>query len=459
MTKSKEIVHEFDVVICGGGVSGSVAAIAAARSGAKVLVIEQYSNLGGSLTSNGVGPMMTFFAGEKQVIKGLPEEIVQRLIKKGYSPGHIKDTTKYISYITPFDAEGLKIVLDEMLIEAGCKVLFHTFMGEVHADNGVIEAITICNKNGLSKVYGKVFIDATGDGDIATWAGALMTKGREIDGALQPMTMNLKVTNVDTNKLRQHIISNAEKFPRLVNNIELMNNTKYLSLAGFDLEFIAAKAKGEVHIPREDILMFETAVNGEFILNTTRIIGHDPTDAWSLSKAEIEGRKQCEELIKFLRKYIPGYENCHLESTGPNIGARSSRQLKGIYTLTAQDILEQKHFEGVVAHSGYPIDIHNPKGEGTHSSFMSDPNTYYTIPYEIMICKEIKNLLVTGRCVSATFEAQASLRVTPSAGALGQASGVAAALALKNNCDTREINVKELQAILKEQGAYIETEK
>lgn len=446
----------YDVVIAGGGVSGAVAAIAAGRCGVKTLVIEQYGFLGGSLTANGVGPMMTFHAGEKQVIVGIMEEIVQELVNRGYSTGHIKDTTQYISYLTPFQAEGLKIVLDELLEKAGCKVLFHTFIGQVNTTEGNIKSLTVCNKDGLNEVSGKVFVDATGDGDVAAFGGAVMTKGRESDGAMQPMTMNMKYSHVDGDRLKRHIEEFKEEFPRMINNIELMHKTNRLSFAGFTKEFNQARELGEIDILREEILCFETTVKGEFIVNTTRVLGYDATDSASLSEAERIGRKQCEQLDKFLRKWIPGFKEAVLEVTGPNIGVRGSRQLKGVYTLTAEDILNRKEFDTVIAHSAYPIDIHNPKGEGTESSFVSEPGTYYSIPYEVMVCDEIKNLLVTGRCVSATFEAQAAIRTTPTVGALGHACGIAAALASQGDGIARNVNVVELQEELMKQKAYLD---
>ena len=447
---------EYDVVIAGGGVSGAAAAVAAGRSGAKTLVVEQSGYLGGSLTGCGVGPMMTFHAGEKQVIRGIMEEIVARMVKRGYSPGHIKDTTQYISYLTPFHSEGLKIILDEMLKEAGCDILFHTFIGGAKTEAGSIRALTVCNKDGIHEIMGNVYIDATGDGDIAAFAGARLRKGRECDSAMQPMTMNMKYCNVDADALREHIKAHKEEFPRMIHNIELMYRTVRLSFAGFSKEFKEARDLGKLDILREEILCFETNTPGEFIVNTTRILNHDGTDAMSLSEAEITGRKQCEQLNDFLKKNIPGFENAILELTGPSVGIRGSRQLIGKYTLTAEDILTRKTFDSVIAHSAYPIDIHNPKGEGTDSSFISEPGTYYSIPYEVMVCDEIKNLIVTGRCVSATFEAQAAIRTTPTAGALGQAAGLAGALAAKEGGDTRTVLIEELQNRLKEQKAYLD---
>lgn len=445
----------WDVAVAGGGVSGTAAAIAAARCGARVLILEQNGYLGGTLTGCGVGPMMTFHAGETQVIKGIMEEIVQRLVKRGYSAGHVHDTTRYISYLTPFSAEGLKLILDEMTEEAGCEVLFHTFIGEVETEGNRITGLTVCNKDGLNRIKAKVVIDATGDGDIAAFAGAPMTKGRPEDGAAQPMTMKMKFCHVDSGRLRSYLKEHVGEFSRLVRNQDLLNGTEPLAVAGFEKEFEQAKAAGEIEIPREDILFFETNRPGEFIINTTRIIDHDATSAASLSDAERVGRKQCEQLERFLKKYVPGFENALLEFTGPSVGVRGSRQLKGDYMLTAEDILERRPFDRVIAHSAYPIDIHNPKGQGTSSHFLSEPGTYYSIPYDVLTCPSFSNLLVTGRCLSATFEAQAAIRVTPTVGAIGHAAGIAAAQAAKEDLDVHDVDVPKVQRILKEQGAFI----
>ncbi|MBE6828594.1 MAG: FAD-dependent oxidoreductase [Ruminococcaceae bacterium] len=448
--------RNYDVVVAGGGVSGSVAAIAAGRCGASVLVIEQSGYLGGTLTGCGVGPMMTFHAGEKQVIRGIMQDIVDELVKRGYSVGHVKDTTQYISYLTPFSSEGLKLVLDEMVTGAGCDVLFHTFVGGTETKDDRITGLRVCNKDGIHTVAGKVIIDATSDGDVAAFSGARMTKGREEDGASQPMTMNMKYCNVDTDALKEYVYQHLEEFPRLKDHLDLIQSSKPFAVAGFDEVFKKAKEKGEISIPREDILFFETSRKNEYIINTTRILDHDSTDAVSLSDAEFAGRRQCAELDTFLRKYVPGFRNALLEFTGPSVGVRGSRQLVGRYTLTADDIIFRKKFDSVIVHSAYPIDIHNPKGEGTDTTFMGEFGTYYHIPYEIMVCDEIRNLLVTGRCVSASFEAQAAIRTTPTVGALGHAGGIAAAMAARNDSDTRKIDVKALQDRLKKQGAYLE---
>lgn len=447
-------MKSYDVIIIGGGVSGSIAGIAASRQGAKVLVIESAGFLGGSLTSAGVGPMMTFHAGNKQVIRGITDELIQRLKKAGKSPGHIPDSTMYTYSVTPFDAEAMKYELESMLLESDGDILYHTMLAGVEVKNGIINSIKICNKSGLSDVKGRIFIDATGDADLAVGAGVPFTKGRKKDGAAQPMTLNIKFRNVDVEKLKDYIKNNPDNFTRMHKDITTMDKVERLSVIGFVKEFNLAKQKGEISIKREDVLFFETNNPGEFIINTTRILGCDATDPWSLSKAEIEGRRQFIELESFFKNYIPGFENAVVASTGPNIGIRGSRQIKGVYTLTAEDLLTKRKFKDVIAHSGYPIDIHSPDGEGTTST-MLEWGDYYNIPYSTMITNEINNLIVVGRCISASFEAQAAIRLSPTAGAIGQAGGTAAAIAVKSNEDVRNIDINELQSTLINNGAFI----
>uniref|UniRef100_UPI0006D5AAF1 FAD-dependent oxidoreductase n=1 Tax=Paenibacillus dakarensis TaxID=1527293 RepID=UPI0006D5AAF1 len=332
---------------------------------------------------------------------------------------------------------------------------YHTMLAGVKTENGRIVSITVCNKSGLSEIEGSVFIDGTGDGDLSVGAGAEFTKGRESDGAMQPMTLKMKMYNVDIPKVKQYIHEHPEDFPLYNGDTSIIEKAPRLSVGGFDSLFKEAKAKGEISIPRENILFFETNNPGEVIMNTTRILGHDATNAMSLSRAEMVGRKQCRELELFVRKYIPGFEDAVVESTGPTIGVRGSRQIKGVYTLTAEDLLEQRLFEDTIAHSGYPIDIHSPDGEGTKHQKL-EWGGMYSIPYSCMITESVRNLIVIGRCISATFEAQAAMRTTPTTGAIGHAGGVAAALAAKEGLDVQKVNIKEVQRILKEQGAYLE---
>ena len=184
------------------------------------------------------------------------------------------------------------------------------------------------------------------------------------------------------------------------------------------------------------------------------MLGGDPTDPWKLTQAEIEGRRQVRELEKFLREKVPGFENAVLLSSGPQIGPRSSRQIKGLYTLSREDILSGKKFDDAIAYNGYPIDIHNPEGSGTNSEFLQWGDVY-SIPYRCLMNIQVQNLITVGRCISATFEAQAALRTTPCAGAIGHAGGVAASLAASQQKTFSELNIEEIQAILLKQNAYL----
>lgn len=451
---SSNRTDKFDVIVAGGGISGSMAAIAASRCGIKTLVVEQYGFLGGMLTAGGVGPMMTFHAGNKQVIQGITSELINRLVEKGKSPGHIFDTTGYTYTVTPFDAEGMKHELEIMLVESGGDVLYHTMLAGVNVEEDRIKNITVCNKAGLSRLTAEVFVDATGDADLSMWAGVEYSKGRQQDGICQPMTMNLKIRNVDMKVIKSYIKANPDDF-KGVRDASIINKVSRLSVAGFMKAFKDARDKGDITFKRENLLFFETNNPGEVIINTTRILGHNSTDPWSLSKAEIEGRKQVRELEKFLKNAIPGFSKAEIVYSGPAIGVRSSRQIKGLYTLSHHDLLSCKRFEDVIAHSGYPIDIHNPDGEGTKSMHLNWGDVY-GIPYGCLVNDQVNNLITVGRCISATFEAQAAIRLSPTAGAVGHAGGIAASLAVRQGIKVNEVDVSGLQGILKEQDAYLE---
>lgn len=442
----------YDVIVVGGGVSGVVAAIASARNKAKTLLIERYGFCGGALTNSGVGPMMTFHAGTEQVVKGIPDEIIERMKKEGASVGHILDTIGYASSVTPFDAEQLKHVLDEMLEECGCDVLYHTMLAGVNVSGDKIQSIKVCNKAGLSDIEGRIFIDATGDADLSYFAGVKCKKGRDVDNLSQPMTTNLKIANVDIDKVKKSIIEDPSN--HIIEHVDKLDSTLRLSVAGFSKELEAAKQNKDITFQRETVLFFETNNKGEVILNMTRVLGKDATDPYQLSEAEIEGRKQANQAFKFLKKYIPGFENAVFISTGVQVGIRESRRIQGKYVLTAEDLLNSVDFEDAIAIGGYPIDIHNPAGNNTNSIHLK-PGQSYKIPYRSLIPEEVRNLIVAGRCISVTHEAGAAIRVTPIAMAIGQAAGTAAAISIMDKTDSTNICVNKLRTTLRDQGAVV----
>lgn len=417
--------NTYDVIVAGGGVSGCAAAIAAARCGADVLIIERYGFLGGSLTNAGVGPMMSFHSGKKQVVGGIAQEIVDELIRRGGAIGHIEDTTGYVPTVTPFEPEILKCVLDDMVKDAHCSVRFHSFICGAKVKDGILTSVEVASRDGITSFEARVFIDATGDGDLSARAGAKMEQGRPEDSMCQPMTLNMRICGVDRERVTREIFNDPGNFN--IKDLSSIERAGRLSFAGFYRQFNKARAEGRLSTQREDVLMFESVQQGCFVVNTTRVIKPNPTDPADLSEAEAEGRVQAQEILKFLREEAPGFENACLMSTGVQIGVRESRRVIGEYMLTADDLLTSREFEDTVALGGYPIDIHNPNGTGTKTVRPPD-GTWYRIPLRSLIVAGPCNVFVCGRCLSATHEAGAAVRVTPIAMATGQAAGTAAAV-------------------------------
>lgn len=447
------MLEKYDVLVAGAGVSGSMAAVAAARNGASVLLLERYGFAGGSLTNAGVGPMMTFHAGDRQVVGGLAQELVDRLVDAGGSIGHIEDSTGYVSTVTPFDAETLKRVLDRMLFEAGVDVRFHSYLCGARMEGRSLVSVSAASKNGLTSYGAASFVDASGDGELAARAGATVRVGRPEDGLCQPMTTNFTIDNVDSLRFREEIKSHPENYN--IRDLSALDRAPRVSAAGFYRQFSKAKAEGRISSDREDVLLFETSVPGSYIVNTTRVIRLSPLDPAELSQAERLGRKQAEEVFRLLKAEAPGFENARFVSSGAQIGIRESRRVAGELELTAEDLLTGRDYPDVVALGGYPIDIHNPEGAKTKSIFLPK-GSFYRIPLRALIAKDLDNLLLCGRCISATHEAIAAVRVTPIAMATGQAAGTAAALQSACGCPAADIPVKELQKRLREQNAILE---
>lgn len=444
--------RKWDVVVLGGGVSGCMAAFAAAKQGASTLLIEKYGFLGGSLTNAGVGPMMTFHAGLRQVVTGIPQEMIDRLCEKNGCIGHIEDTTGYASSVTPFDAEIMKRVLDEMACDYGVDVLFHAVLADVIVEKDNIYSIVVQTRGGKLNIIGKNFIDASGDAALSYMAGAEVCIGRDSDGLCQPMTTNMKLSNVDIEKLKSEIRNHPENFN--IKDLGTLDRSPRLSVAGFYKEFNQAKEEGAISTEREDVLLFETVNLGEVIVNTTRIIKLNPVDPWELTYAEHEGRKQAEELYRFFKDSCTGFKDAVLISTGIQIGVRESRRVVGEYILTAEDLLTSKHFDDTIALGGYPIDIHNPTGAKTATTHLK-PGQFYYIPLRVLLAKDFTNLLVCGRCVSATHEAGAAVRVTPIAMATGQAAGTVAGISATNKISIRDIKYENIVKALMNIGATL----
>lgn len=445
---------EFDIAVVGGGPAGTVAAIAAAREGASVILVEQYGYLGGMLTVAGTGPLMTFHAGNMQVVRGIPDEIITRLKIGGFSPGHMVDFAGYASSVTPFDAEGMKLVMEQMAEEAGVTLLYHTVYTGCLVENGCIQYINSFSKNGFFKIKAKVYIDCSADADLANHAGVSSVYGRETDHLAQPMTMNIKIGDVNRDDLIKYVKSNHNDMLQTIpfNDLHILPRT---GIQGAYSLIEKAKKNGDFDIARDFVLCFETNTLGEVIVNMSRVVKRCALDPFDLTEAEIEGRNQAHQISKFLRKYIPGFEHSRIISTGPHIGIRESRKINGRYKLTAEDLMHNKMFADAIAMGGYPIDIHSPDGNETKSLFLAN-GSWYSIPYRCLVTNEISNLIVAGRCISATHEALAAVRVSPIVMAVGQAAGTAAAQGVASGQAVNWLNTDVLRELLKSRGVFLD---
>ena len=446
----------YDVIVIGGGPAGAVAAIAAARAGADVLLIERHGFLGGMLTAAGTGPMMSFHAGKTQVVRGIADEIVRRMVEMELSPGHIDDFINYCSSITPFSTEGLKLVLENMCIEAGVTLLYHTTFVDCEMDGEKIKSVRLFAKNGFFSARAKVFIDASADADLSVCAGVNTVYGRESDGVAQPMTLNMLVGGVDRERLIDYIQSNREDMHPKV-QFDRLRELPRVGLQGARSKLNQAREDGVITVKNKSFLCFETNTPGQLIVNMTHMYEKNTVDAFGLTEAEIEGRNQAHQIFSVMKKYVPGCENAHLIQTGPNIGIRESRKIDGVYKLTEYDVVENVMFEDAIAMGGYPVDVHAPKGAADGMKLPHlEQGTWYSVPYRCLVTNKVSNLIVAGRCISTTHLACGATRVTPVLMAISQGAGTAAAMAASSGCHVRDVDVSALRKRLVNDGAFLE---
>lgn len=450
------MTHDWDVIVVGGGVAGSMAAVASARNGAKTLLVERDACLGGTMTNGMVGPMMTFHSEKEQVVKGLAQEVVDHLMELGASPGHIFDTSGYVPTVTPFDTETLKLVLQRMAIQSGVTLLFHSLVEEVVMDGQSITGVRVRGKQGVELHRTRVVIDASGDGDVAVQAGAPVEQGRDEDGLVQPVSLMFKMTDVDIESLVDYLLEHPEVARLSDRGARAYVGQQLIAVAAFDKVLQQSIQSGEIPFHREHVLFFSTNNTRDVIINMSRVQKINPVDAWDLTRAEVEAREQIFAVEHFLKSKIPGFAHSRIVSSGSRIGVRESRRVMGEYKLTAQDILNSRTFEDGVVRSAYPIDIHAPDPNEPHVDQFVKKGESYEIPYRCLVAKEVNNLLVAGRCISTTHEAQASTRVSPVCMAIGQAAGTAAALSVSQEVSLRKLDVNLLRTTLIEQGTNLD---
>lgn len=412
---------KYDLIVVGGGFGGVCATISASRQGLKVLLVEKSNCLGGTATNGLVLPFMP----NETKIKGKMTSLSSGIFKEIHKALEKRQAMYYESFLE----EELKLVLNRMVIDSGAEILYHASLCDVSYTDGKISSISVLTIEGKRTFEADYFIDATGNAQLAFYAKLPFKLGREVDSLCQPMTLSFRVGGVDTNAF-------FESFDVL--------NIKYKE----------EKENGSIKNPRENILVFKTPIDGILHFNSTRIVKKNPTSAVDLTEAEIEAREQVYELFELMKKYGKGLDKSYILSTGNEIGVRESRKIVGEYTLTEKECIECTKFDDYIAFCNYDIDIHNPEGTGTSHHYFKD-GEYYQIPYRCLIPKNAENILVVGRCISCDHGAQASLRIMPVVASIGEAGGIAIALAKKNGASTQSINIKELQSILKNNGLSV----
>jgi len=426
-----DVLYEADVLVVGGGSAGPLAAIAAARRGAKVLLVESQGALGGSRTIMGVDTFYGFYSpGEntRRLVGGITYEIVERLQQQGAA--FARPNTFGAGTGVTYDMERLKLLFEGLVLEAGGKLLYHTFVPDVVVEEGALRGVIVSNKAGLKQVRARVIIDATGDADIAARAGAPFELAGSGGLPVQSLSTIFYMGNVDNE--RAFAVTQAER-------AELMRR---------------AVESGKYRLTRIGGSIHPTPHAGFVHANLTRVPNVDATDPFALTEAEIEGRRQTQEYVRFLQNEHPGFENAYLAYTASYIGVRETRRLIGEYVLTGADVVEGRQFEDAVACCAAPIEDHHA-GKDVRWVYVQGPG-YYQIPYRALLPRQVDNLIVAGRSLSATHEAQASARNSAQCMAMGEAAGVAATLALQAGIQPRAVAPDALRAALLDQGILLD---
>ena len=439
MTRDRwPVLADVDVCVVGGGAAGSTAAIAASRRGATVLLIDRLPFLGGTSTAV-LDTFYGFFTpGERprKVVGGVADEVVAGLRRLG--PVVERPNTYGAGTGITYLPDHLKVVWEDEVIRSGARVLLHATLQDADVDDGRVTAILVATRAGLARIRARIFIDASGDADLCAAAGL----GYETAGAVesaQTLTTTFRMANVDLD--RRRTISKADLHARMAE----------------------AVASGDYELPRRDGSDHITPVDGVTATVMTRLESTRPasdgrivdvTDPWFLTEVEMAGRRQVLDYARFLRDQVPGYEAASLVAVGTQIGVRETRRVFGDARLTADDVLEARRFDDQIGLCGAPIEDHHP-GSDTAWRYLPEGQAV-GIPYRTLLVRDAANVLVAGRCFSATHDAHAAVRSMAQCMAMGQAVGTAAGLAVASRVDPRGVDPTVLRDVLRRNGAIVE---
>jgi hypothetical protein len=436
-SRQTPVFGEYEVVVLGGGPAGIAAALAAGRCGRSTILIERYGFLGGAGTAAGLSTFCGLHAnihGEhKLVIHGVLDDILGRLERmNGLREPHLSVQNRIQAQA--YDISAYKIATDELLAEAGVKVLFHAYAAAcAMKSEDEIEALLVETKSGRFAIKGRIFIDGSGDGDLAAWSGAPYEVGDGKGNMLYPSTM-FRINGVDPVKAGDA----WALIPKLMEEEE---------------------EKGRRHFPRKKPIVRPQKNPIEWRANLTQIKNPDGTavsgiDAEQFSYGEVEGRRQCWDVFEFIKSVTPGFENAYIVEIAPQIGIRETRRIVGEYMLSEADILGCADFDDAIGVNGWPVEAH-VAGDVVFKFTAQGSRGFNQIPYRIILPRKVENLFVVGRCASMTHEGQSSARVSGPCYVMGQAAGKAAHLAIAAGVTPRKVNVRELQRRLEADGAFL----
>ena len=421
------VIAETDVLVIGGGPGGVCAGVMAARNGVKTLLAERYGCLGGMAVFGEVTPFMRSHVKNRALDRPVYVDWCRQM--RLYRSDEVNRKI-------PFDencAAGMvskdeaMLAMEDLLLGSGARIMYHHTLVDVIMQSGRIEAAVFHSKSGCCAVKAEIYIDSTGDGDLAVLAGAPFEFGNG-DGFCQPMTTCFKLAGVDRARMPDR--------------------------AGINAIYDRAKAEGKINCPREDVLWFPTPEEDVIHFNTTRVIRKNAVNGLELSEAEIEGRRQVRQFVEFLRRYVPGFEQARLHSIAHHVGVRESRRILGLVYQTVEDFKQAAKYPDGVVKVNYPIDIHNPSGSGTILERIA-PDDWYEIRYGALVPRSSRNLLMGCRAISLDHALHSSARVMPPVCSIGQAAGMAAAMCVKKGVPPSELDGAEVRRELAAAGAWL----
>ena len=456
------IDDEYDVVVAGGGVAGFAAGVTAGRLGAKVLLVERKNFVGGN-AAMGLQVIGTHTITGKRAAAGMVAEFLRRLKAMGAASDAVLDA-RVCSFVT-VEPAWVKVLAGEMLQEASVKVLFHSGITDVLCDEECIIGVVA---NGQSGIRAKAVVDTTGDGTIAAMAGAPFELGNENDGWLQPSTLIFRMGNVDVEKGHRSLLETGHQIihEEFIKSLGVPKSeyapwgSQYFNANAFRKEVEEAIRVGDLppNFPQQRVIWSNLVVPNEAMVLMAKVVGTDASRAEELSEAEGRAMELVPVLVKFMRKYIPGFDNAYLIDVAPQIGIRETRRILGEYVLNEDDILESHHFPDSIGLGAYYLDVHPPEGGDKTIESMRYPLDPFEMPYRCLLPREIEGVLIAGRCSSVTPHAFGATRVIPSCMVQGQAAGTAAALSAKGGVTPKDLSVAAIQESLRKQGVFLHPE-